>query len=282
MKREHAAIVGAGRMGTAMARALKLAGWTVQLWSPSQRGRRVEGIPVREGALPLSFAPAKLLLLTVPDARVAEVAKRIADETETTPGQIAAHCSGSLGLDVLQPLADQGLEVGSLHPLVAAAPGEVRLSGRWGAVDGSPDAIVFLEAVAKAVGLWTFEIPASERPRYHAAASLAANGLVSLTDLSLELLQRCGVVREQALPALLCLLESAIEGMWRTGLPEALTGPVARGDAAVVEGHLRVLDVPGTRDAYIALAKHALQMARSMDHADPEGLERIATLLDEV
>ncbi|AKU90480.1 Rossmann-like and DUF2520 domain-containing protein [Vulgatibacter incomptus] len=272
-------IVGAGRLGSAVARGLAAAGWEVRTWSRSPE-RRVEiaGVEHRSGELP-DRLPGELVLLTVSDRVVAPISVLLAETGRIAGGQVVAHCAGALDLAPLEPLRQIGAQVGSLHPLVAASGGRVELRGRSAAVDGDPEAVRLLKRVARDLDLRTIAVPAKERPRYHAAAALAANGLVSLTDLAVGLLEGAEIPREAALDALVPLLESSLQGLAERRLPGALTGPVARGDAAVVQDHLRALAGTAALDAYRALSVHALELARAQGTADPAGLERIAELL---
>src|SRR5690606_1661352 len=109
------------------------------------------------------------------------------------------------------------------------------------AVDGTAAARPRLTDLAREVGLHPFHVPQDQRVRYHAAASLAANGAVALAGLAAQVLQPLGLRRDEALAALLPLLSSALAGLGRVGLPGGLTGPVARGDVEVVRRHLRAL-----------------------------------------
>ncbi len=272
-------VVGLGRLGTALARALAAHGWQVQAWSRTPTRRRLPGVTLRSGGVPTEVEGAKLVLLTVPDRAIAAVATDLAQRGLVGRGQVVAHCAGALDLEPLQAAAAAGAAIGSLHPLVAASPGAVQLTGKAAAIDGVPAAARLLRRVARTVGLRPLQVPAAGRVRYHAAASLAANGLVALADLAAELLASTGVAREQALAALLPLLASSLENLQRTGLPDALTGPVARGDAAVVQAHLAALRELPQYAAYVALSARALEIAAQQGAADPEGLERIDKLL---
>lgn len=271
-------VVGAGRMGAALARSLVAEGWKVETWSRSRSKPPVSGAAHRSGSLPLSLE-ADLLLLTVPDRVIAPMAQLLVDSGRIPRGAVVAHCSGSLGLEVLEPIRQAGGHTGSLHPLASASSSASELRGHAAAIEGSPKAIRLLRRVAREVGLRPIAVDPDRRGVYHAAASLAANGLVSLADLARDLFIAAGVSEEKALDALIPLLDSAVRGLSTRGLPGALTGPVARGDAAVVENHLRVLAGTPAFETYRQLSLHALSLAREQGSADPAGLDAIAALL---
>jgi len=272
-------VVGAGRLGGALARSLVATGWKVETWTRSARKVRIPGSRQREGELPEKLQ-ADLILLTVPDRVIAPLALLLADSERIGKGQVVAHCSGALGLEVLAPLRDRGAHTGSLHPLASASSASTDLRGHAAAIEGSPKALRLLRRVARDTGLRPIAVDPDQRGVYHAAASLAANGLVSLADLATELLTSAGVSREMALEALLPLFDSALKGLSSRGLPDALTGPVARGDAAVIQAHLDALAGTPADAVYRELSRRALDLARAQGKAEPEALERVEALLD--
>jgi predicted short-subunit dehydrogenase-like oxidoreductase (DUF2520 family) len=274
-------VVGAGRMGSAIARGLDAAGWKVGAWTRTPGPRPHGHVPAETGPLPREIADADLVLLAVPDRIVHEMAERLAAERLAHEGQVVAHLSGALRLAALEPAGRAGAAVGSLHPLVAVPAGDVSLSGAVAALAGDPEAAGLLRRVAGDLGLETLEIPEAQRVRYHAAASLAANGLVALADQAVGVLWAAGVPYEKAFAALIPLLASSLGNLAERGLPDALTGPVARGDAAVVEAHLAALAGTPALPAYRALSRGALSLARAQGKADDAALERIDKLLAE-
>ena len=199
------ALLGAGRLGTALAAALRAA------------GRDVEG-PLGRGATP----HAPVVLLCVPDAEIATAAAAIA------PGPLVGHCSGATGLE---PLG--GHEAFGLHPLMtvpAGASPEV-FRGAGAAVDGStPQALAVATALAVAVGMRPFRVAAEDRAAYHAAAAMASNFLVALEGAAERLAATAGVGRAELAP----LVRAAVETWERLGAERALTGPIVRGDEATV------------------------------------------------
>lgn len=270
-------ILGAGRLGAALARRLAEAGWQVDTWRRSPSRKKIPGVTFHTGSLPASIS-SKLVLLTVPDRAIGALAEELAATGMIRKGQVVAHCSGALDLGPLSPLALVGASTGSLHPMVAAASGEVPLEGISAAIAGDEKAVRLLRRAARSVGLVSLTVT-GPRPRYHAAAALAANGLVALADLASELLASTGMSREQALAALLPLMQSSMDNLGRVGLPDSLTGPIARGDAAVVKAHLQGLRGDPAREAYRALARRQLEIAVDQGSGSEEGLEAIRKLI---
>ncbi len=196
------AIVGAGRLGTALTAALSAAGCSV-------RG------PLGRGADP---ADATVVLLCVPDGEIAAAAAAIPS------GPLVGHCSGATGLDALAPR-----EAFSLHPLMtvpAGAPPTV-FAGAGCAIEGTtPRALRAAEALAAALGMRATHVADEDRVAYHAAASIASNFLVTLEGAAERLAATAGVDRELLVP----LVRAAVENWAADGAERALTGPIARGD----------------------------------------------------
>jgi predicted short-subunit dehydrogenase-like oxidoreductase (DUF2520 family) len=201
--------VGQGRLGHALAAALTTAGWRVT----GPLGRGADG---RDAAGRLAGA----VLLCVPDAEIAAAAALIA------PGPLVGHCSGSTTLDPLAPH-----EAFSFHPLMTVTPAGACFKGAGAAIAGRTDrAAAFAASLAAALGMVTVTVADDDRAAYHAAASIAANLLVTLEAAAERLAGTAGVSRELLVP----LVRAAVENWAALGPQQALTGPVARGDEVTV------------------------------------------------
>jgi predicted short-subunit dehydrogenase-like oxidoreductase (DUF2520 family) len=200
------AIVGAGRLGTALAAALRAAGLDVR--GPLGRGE--------------SPGDAAIILLCVPDGEIGAAAAAI------PPGPLVGHCSGATGLDVLA-----GHEAFGLHPLMTVTAGADPgvLTGAGAAIAGStPRALATAMALAKAAGMTPTSVSDVDRAAYHAAASIASNFLVALEGAAERIAATANVDREMLVP----LARAAVENWASRGAVNALTGPIARGDEATV------------------------------------------------
>jgi predicted short-subunit dehydrogenase-like oxidoreductase (DUF2520 family) len=187
------------------------------------RGMRAAGLevigPLGRGAAPTGV---DAVLLCVPDSQIASAACLV------PVGPLVGHCSGATALDVLEPH-----EAFSLHPLmtVTASDGPSRLRGAGAAIAGSTArALTAAEGLALALGLRPVQIAESDRPAYHAAASIASNFLVTLQAAAEQLLATTGADRE----LLVGLVRATVENWAKLGPAGALTGPVARGDEATI------------------------------------------------
>jgi predicted short-subunit dehydrogenase-like oxidoreductase (DUF2520 family) len=234
-------IVGAGRAGSSFAGALIRRGHDVTL--------------LHHDELDLLGSP-QLILLTVPDDAIAQVAASITPRLT----RVVAHVAGSLTLNVLAPHP----RVGSLHPLMPLPSGErgaVRLVGATYCVAG--DDVVF-EVVRSLQGR-VITLRDDQRTAYHATASVAANHLVALMGHVGSLAESAGLSLEDFLP----LAQQALADVAAVGPHAALTGPASRGDMATIDAHLAAIP-ESQRSTYVALANAAFELAerrRSQTHA---------------
>jgi len=225
----HCVVVGAGRMGSALAAALRARG--LEVTGPLRRGERCP-----QGT--------DCVLLCVPDAEIGRAARNIAR------GPLVGHVSGAT---TLAPLAPH--EAFSLHPLMTV-PATFEEAGA--AIAGTTDrALDTARALAEALGMRTFEVADEDRAAYHAAASMAANYLVALEDAAERLLATTGASRELLVP----LVRATVENWARDGA-RALTGPIARGDEQTVERQRAAVEerAPELLDLFDALANSTREL----------------------
>ncbi|MGQ0612643.1 MAG: Rossmann-like and DUF2520 domain-containing protein [Planctomycetaceae bacterium] len=175
------------------------------------------------------------------------------------PDQVAIHLSGAHPSTLL---ASTGARTAGLHPLRAFAELEASLRGLPGTfcfVEGA--AVEVAERLARDAGGVPVRIETGRKLLYHAGATVASNYLVTLLDWGARLLTRAGVARERGEEALLALMRGALDNAQALGLPQALTGPAARGDAALVADHLQAL-AGEERALYRALLWATLPLAK--------------------
>jgi predicted short-subunit dehydrogenase-like oxidoreductase (DUF2520 family) len=230
------AIVGAGRLGHALTRALTAAGHKVS--GPLRRGETPDG--------------AGIVVLCVPDGEIAAAAAAI------DHGPLVGHCSGATTLD---PITETGHEAFSLHPLMTVpADAPAVFAGAAAAVAGSTErALEAALALAAALELQPVEVADADRAAYHAAAAMASNFLVTIEGAAEQIAATAGVGREALVP----LVRASVENWARLGAAGALTGPIARGDEATVARHRETLGerAPGLLGLYDALAAATRDLA---------------------
>ncbi|MFD6586926.1 Rossmann-like and DUF2520 domain-containing protein [Streptomyces anulatus] len=254
-------VVGAGRVGPALAASLQLAGHrpvAVSGVSDASRRRAAEllpDVPVMEPAEVL--ARAELVLLTVPDDVLPTLVEGLAETGAVRPGQLLVHTSGRYGARVLDPALRAGALPLALHPAMTFTGTAVdvqRLAGCSFGVTAPEELRLAAEALVIEMGGEPEWIAEESRPLYHAALALGANHLVTLVAQSMELLAKAGVAAPDRM--LGPLLGAALDNALRSG-DAALTGPVARGDAGTVAAHIGELreHAPQAVAGYIEMAR---------------------------
>lgn len=268
-------IVGAGRVGAVLGAAWRAEGHAitgVSAVSDASRERAatlLPGVPVLPVARILELS--EVVLLAVPDDQLAPLASGLAATSLAPGGQVFVHVSGAQGTGVLAPLEAQGSAVIALHPAMTftgTAADLPRLQGCPIAVTARGSALAIAQALVVELGGEPVEIAEADRTLYHAALAHGANHLVVLVAQARDLLASLGI--DDPGTYLRPLLSAALEESLRRG-DDALTGPVARGDAGTVRAHLAALaeadasaGTPGPGDAesvYRALALAALARA---------------------
>jgi predicted short-subunit dehydrogenase-like oxidoreductase (DUF2520 family) len=270
-------IVGAGRLGRCLGRLLAALPDTevqaVVTARPHSAAQAVAFIGAgRAGNGLAGLMPADLWLLTPPDAALAPVAAELAAAAVLRSGDVVCHCSGALPSSLLAPLRDAGAEVASVHPLKSfadPAAAAATFAGTWCTAEGDAAALQCLQPLFEALGARVVRIEASGKTLYHAAAVLMCNDLVALMEAGLRSAEAAGLARGAAQAMFEPLVRETLDNVFRLGPARALTGPVVRGDAAVVLAQheaLQALD-PRLAGVYRALAVMALELARAQGSA---------------
>jgi predicted short-subunit dehydrogenase-like oxidoreductase (DUF2520 family) len=280
-KSQRIGFIGAGRLAASLTAGLHATGSCVTaVASAHDVSARQLAPSIGSTAAPQSAQDiascCDLVFLTVPDAAIAELAANL----EWHRGQAVVHCSGALGLEVLDPATARGAETGCLHPLqsFSSRVGDpTRVRGITCGIEGSGELGATLEAIAADLGAHAVRLEGVNRARYHAAAVLASNDVVALLVAAGRVWEQAGLPAAAARGALAPLLLGAAQNIAGRPLHEALTGPVARGDIATVERHLAALEDPGVRDLYRRLGAELLRL--DLPHS-PEVAARLRALLE--
>jgi predicted short-subunit dehydrogenase-like oxidoreductase (DUF2520 family) len=282
------AVVGAGRVGTALAVLLGRAGHRIVAASGREDSRaRVEswlpGVPY----LPPEDAAraAEVTLLAVPDDVVPGTCDGIAAAGGFLEGAFVAHLSGAAPLLALGPARAAGAHVLSMHPLQTVPDvesGVERLPGASVAITAWDEPGFELgERLATDWGGLPFHLDEERKPLYHAAAVFCSNYLVVVEGLAEQLFRAAGMA--DPLPAFAPLAEATLANVVRSGPDAALTGPVARGDAGTVRRNLEAISAhaPEAVSAYVALANAAVHLAVRARMLGPAAVVALREVLDE-
>jgi len=264
------AIIGAGRLGTTLGRALARTEFAVRLVSDrnirlASQGRRLIGTGRAADGNAAAAREADVLFLCLADDILEREASRLARAGGNWKGKTVFHCSGIQGSKVLEPFRRRGAAVASFHP-VQSFPRKGMPSSAF------KDIFITLEGDSKAcrlgrkiilkLGAHPATIPAGTKALYHAACCLASNHFVVLLSMAAGLLKKAGISRKKAEQLLLPLSLGTLHNVKILGATQALTGPVMRGDLKSVARHLRALrPYPPCLAAYRLLSREALRLA---------------------
>jgi predicted short-subunit dehydrogenase-like oxidoreductase (DUF2520 family) len=250
--------------------------------SPASRERAAAMLPeARRGSVEQVAAAADLLLLTVPDDVLGQVAAGIAATGAARPSQIVVHASGRYGIGVLAPLTAVGAIPLALHPAMTLTGTSLDLERLGGAPFAitAPDRLrPIAEALVVEMGGEPLWVPEESRVVYHAALCHAANHLVTLLCDAMDLLDAAGVAAPDRLLA--PLVSAAVDNSLRSR-DGALTGPVSRGDAGTVEAHLHALADPAVRGSYLAMARRTADRALACGRLSAERGAALLAILGE-
>ena len=280
-------IIGAGRLGTAMAIALGGAGY--QILSMVGRTRS----HVRKAAAMLdapcltlvakelaNYRPAEVVLVSVPDDRISQVSETLAQiRLPKREKPVVLHTSGALSSKVFDNLATRGWYRGSVHPLLSVSDptvGAKAFRNSYWCLEGDVAAIRPARQIVRDLGGNSFSIKSKDKPLYHAAAVMSSGNVMALFDVAIEMLEKCGLSSRDAQKVLLPLLQSTIANLERLTPDRALTGPFSRGDLATLRLHLSALSNSKLREApelYRLLGRRALELVE--DHLSPDTVKAI-------
>ncbi len=277
-------IIGAGRLGGALAIALARSGHTIE----NLVARKVENVqrvaeyispkPELLSANELSKITSETILITTQDFEIENAANRLAEKLENKP--FVFHTSGSLSSDVLQNLKNAGCKIGSIHPLVSisdAVLGAERFENVYFCIEGDAESVKIAEKIVVDLKGKSFRVATEYKTLYHASAVTACGHLVALIDVAIEMLSKCGLENAAAREIFLPLIKSTVENLQTQTTFEALTGTFARADVKTFENHLKILREnvsPEALEVYLQLGIRSAHLAERQG-ANPEKLAEI-------
>ena len=293
--RSAVGFIGAGRVGTALARELARLGYDfIGLADRSaarvRDGCRRSGLPYRNPGAGRIAAASEVLFLTVPDREITGVFGRI--RSRLRPGTVVAHCSGFFGAELFTAAAESGIETLAFHPAMAfsepQSPGagrmkrpDVRLPALVYALDGSRTGIRFGRRLARQLEGTAIVVRGPDRPLYHAMCVFASNLQHALREAAERVGCRLGIAPAQLCRLLNPLMRATFDNLVADGTGPGLTGPVRRGDSGTIAGHLTALSdhEPELVPLYIGLTRRLVKLARRQGTSRLD-LQKIRRLFD--
>lgn len=284
MSKLSVSVIGAGRLGGALALALADRGYRIEnLFARNRQTAesiidRFKSKPSIQSLADCDRISSQIIIIAVQDAEIERVAKLLVQRTQK--GTFIFHTSGSLSSKILAPLAKVGCRTGSIHPLVSisdAALGARRFAGAYFCVEGEREVVKTAEKIVGDLGGQSFRIAERYKTLYHAAAVTAAGHFVALIDAAVEMLAACGLDEKEAQKILLPLVRSTLENLAAQNPARALTGTFARADVETFARHVAALEEnvsAEAREIYLELGLRSLQLAAGQG-ADAKNIGRI-------
>jgi predicted short-subunit dehydrogenase-like oxidoreductase (DUF2520 family) len=296
MNRKTIAIIGAGRVGSSVGFLLKRAGYTVTaIASRTESSAKMAAAFIGAGKPATDVvgaaAGAELIFITTPDRVIKEVCEKIGAAGAFKPGALAVHMSGAHSLDLLDAARTGGAHRAVLHPLQSLASreqGVKTLPGSYFRIEADTDALETAKDIVKALGGIELVMPEWKSDRvsaalYHAGAVAVSNYFVALVDYGLKFYQALGADKKEALKAVLPLIRGTLHNIETLGIPDALTGPIMRGDTQTVRDHLEAMQkrAPQLRGLYKGLARQTVAVAKDKGSITQEAAEELLNLVKE-
>lgn len=274
-RKPSVSLIGPGRLGIALAMALKSAGYQIVSLVGRNRQKLRKTAKLLDVSCQLRVAKelekgrfGDLIIVSVPDDQIATVAGDLA-RIKGNRHPTVLHTSGALSSKVFASLAANGWHTGSIHPLASVSDpvaGAEALRRAYWCIEGDAKATRLARRIVRDLGARAFSIDAKDKPVYHAAAVMSSGNMVSVFDVALDMLKSCGLSRREAQKILLPLLESTALNLSRADPREAITGTFARGDLETVKLHLAALSQKGLEESlrlYRLLGQHSVKLASS-------------------
>ena len=229
---------------------------------------------------------ADLVMVSVPDDAIEECCQQLCAVQVVRQGAIVFHCSGSLPASVLQPAADRGALIASVHPVKSFADPMTAVetfAGTFCAIEGDPHACDILDDALHRCGARTFRIDPQRKAVYHAATVMVCNYLTALLEVGLRCFEHAGIPRRTAMEIMEPIVTETMANVFNVGTVQALTGPIARGDKDAVQRECEAL---GQWDAncqqiYKHLGLVAADLSAAQGNANGEDLQAIRSILSD-
>ncbi len=259
------ALAGAGRVGTAVAELLRRRGHAIVAVASRTAGsaERAAGYLRAPVASFEGLPPADVVLIGARDDAIEEVAGRFGPAVAA--GTVLWHFAGSLGIDVLEEAVAGGALACAVHPVQACPDVDSavrRLPGSAWGITCSPPIVSWVHRVVREeLGGVGVDVPAADRPIWHAAAVTTSNGIAALLEGGEAMLRSIGISGVEVLTPL--ARGTVLNAHEAGGGGAALTGPLVRGEIDTLRRHVTALrDAPDLLETYVGVARVVLAAAR--------------------
>ncbi len=283
-------LIGCGRVGTNLAVYLTRAGFVPEVFFSKTRAsaeKTKEAVNNRGKIADKIENVAQncdILFIATPDDTIEDVCSYIALKNGFKKNLSVFHLSGALSSKILASAKKSEADIGSIHPLQSFTPYEKGQSSPFTginiSVEGTVKAVKAGEKIITALSANYFTIPTDAKMLYHAAAVVASNYLVTLEDFALNLLKKADLSEKKAYEILEPLIMGTLNNIKNKGSVKALTGPVARGDSAIVASHIDAIekDMPAFSLLYKEMGKYTLDITKKRKEISQEQADKLSKL----
>ena len=283
------AIVGCGRLGTAIAKHLMDAGYPLvglasrSLSSAKETAELINvdcyGEPIWE-----MTKSADVVFVTTPDGIISDAFKTLVQNRGFKAGAIVLHCSGAHPSTILAPADTTDLHIGSMHPLQSFASKTISgnpFDGIIISVEGSNAAVAAATEMAQDLGAVCLPLATKGKTLYHASAVVASNYLVALMQMALKFMESADIPADRAFDVLKPLVNGTLSNIEKNGVADALTGPIARGDVETVQRHVTSIlaQTPEFIDLYKMLGRYTVGIAEKKETLSKEQEKKLRKIL---
>ncbi len=290
---KEVAIIGAGRVGSSIGHLLAKAGYAItavagRSMASAERARTFIGAGEAYADAVKAASKAGIIFITTPDRMIRVTCDAISAGGGFKPGSIVIHMSGAHSLDLLDSAKSSGSFRAVLHPLQSvpsAEQGIKNIPGSYFRMESDPEAAETAASLVKALGGVELAMPKWRPDKYsaslyHAGAAAVSNFFVALVDYGLKFYQALGAEKKDALKAVLPLIKGTLKNIEDVGVPDALTGPIMRGDVKTVQEHLEAMKqrAPELLPLYRELAKRTISVAKERGLAEENAKELLNLL----
>jgi predicted short-subunit dehydrogenase-like oxidoreductase (DUF2520 family) len=281
-------IIGTGRLGINLLyylieKKVEISGIFNSEQKTSEKTREITGAKIFTEIERIVEA-SDIIFITTPDDIIENTASAISKSEIEIENKIFFHCSGSLPSTILLSLKNQGAYTASLHPLQSFAglsSSKNPFRGIIMGIEGDIEAVDAGKNLAIVLGSLPYTLKTEGKSLYHAAAVIASNYLVTLTDISLSFLEAAGIEKEKGLHIITPLIKGTLENIISKGTKKALTGPVARGDSKTIESHRKAIfeKIPEMDTFYKIMCLHTVKIAKDAGYISIRDAENIHEVL---
>ena len=283
-------LIGAGKVGTTLGKALSGAGYTIKslscvTLSEAEESRRIIGRGKPSINNIHTAQNGEILFITVPDDRITNIVRELDSSDIFWQEKTVFHCSGLLPSEVLKPLRTKGASTASFHPIQSfsfkhAAPSIFH--NTYFSLEGEKQAVTTGRKIIRDLGGHSIQVQPDDKPIFHAAFSITSNFFVVLLDSAVALLKSLDLCEEKAVQILRPLLDGTLRNVEESSIRSALTGPIIRGDGQTIKAHLGALKkFPGVEDVYRQLAVRALEMAKEEKTLTAQKIKELFRILED-